>query len=126
MKASKKDGRLMHQLVQEHLMRNEYYQQDDNATVTNPPSEFDSPGFYPPREHLQIHPILWDAWQEGSNNFFICRGRIMFGKDYLCYFTTMFLITTPTVIFLLFVAPELKFEVHAARGVSPCGRTGSW
>jgi len=94
----------LNQLVQEHLAMGDYYQGDDNKTVLNPPSDFDSPGFYPMHKDLQIHPTLYRDWQNNSHNFFLFNGHIMFGKDWRCYFSTMFLICLPTVMFLVFVA----------------------
>lgn len=115
-KYGKVDDALIQKMVQERMVyaMGSYQGEgsEDTKTVTNPPSDIDNPGFYPPRDHLQITPTLYTTWAQ-SHNIFCCDGRIMFGKNYWTYFLTMFLIVLPTTQFLIFVASEVDFTLHS-------------
>jgi len=114
-KYGKVDDALIQKMVQERMnmaMGQYYGASSDTKTVSNPPSDLDNPGFYPPREHLRITPTLYTIWEE-EHNCFCCLGRIMFGKNYYTYFITITLIIIPTVCFLIFVADEIDYKLHS-------------
>jgi len=90
------------------------YANSDAKTVTNPPSDLDNPGFYPHPRDLQIQPCHYTTWEKRGSNRFCCGGRIMFGKNFLTYFFSSLMIIIPMCLFLVFVAPDVGFELHAS------------